>query len=601
MKQFVSTCLLVLLLVGFATVTMLGCRTSKGAKLPEWVLYNTNNSQLPHGDGYMITFDAQGNAWRGTEYGGVARTDGMGDWVFYNTSNSGLPSNDVIQIVFDNKGNAWMGTWGWGVAKFNGAEGWTVYDTSNSELPEDHVFNLAVDDEGNVWMATHGGLAKFDSTEEWTVYNASNSGLPSDYVRAVVTDGLGNVWISVDHTGLAKFDGEETWVVYTTSNSGLHSHDFAYCALAFDPDGNLWIGTETAGAVKFDGAENWTVYNTSNSGLPDDFVNGFAFDDRGNVWMATQGGGVVKFDGEKAWTVYDTSNSGLPIDFVWDVEVDTHGNLWIGTGGAHNSGVSRGGVAVYREGGVIPYGLDTEFTHLKSATTKLGVTQLGQPTPLEVTVVFDKPMDAGKTLRLDLSPLGSDLPLEHTGEGRYTLRTTVTPIRNAQYKLPVVVQNAEGVCYRFFLATLDVYPDGNLIVYDDVPGEGWTVDAWQCDSDLASTVFKRTGNCSHAIGPGRVDVDYLYDDSEGIDLFGYSHLEFFVNGGEGFGQNLAVSHTSLKELGIVPEADNWTKVTIPVSDLPSPLRSIRINGSMEESLYIDDMRLVAGEFNIKKK
>jgi hypothetical protein len=123
-----------LALGSLAAAAILGCSSTEPAKLPEWVVYNTENSQLPHGDGYIITFDAQGNAWRGTEGGGAARTNGTGDWWFKDTSNSGLPSNDVICIAFDNQGNAWMGTWGSGLAKFDGAEGWTVYNRSNSEL-----------------------------------------------------------------------------------------------------------------------------------------------------------------------------------------------------------------------------------------------------------------------------------------------------------------------------------------------------------------------------------------------------------------------------------------------------------------------------------
>ena len=166
---------------------------------------------------------------------------------------------------------------------------------------------------------------------------------------------------------------------------------------------------------------------------------------------------------------------------------------------------------------------------------------------------------------------------------------------------PVVVQTAEGVRYRFFLASLDVYPAGDLIVYDDAPGEGWTVEATMGESDLASTAFVRTGSCSHAIGPGTAMVEYVCNDLEGIDLFGYSHLEFYVNGGEGSGQDPIVVSESRSWLGIVPEADTWTRVSIPASDLTSPLSTIRIRGSMEDPFYIDDMRLVAGELNTKKK
>jgi ligand-binding sensor domain-containing protein len=44
------------------------------------------------------------------------------------------------------------------------------------------------------------------------------------------------------------------------------------------------------------------------------------------------------------WTVYNTSNSGLPSNWVYSIAIDGQGNKWIGT---------DGGLAVYREGGVI--------------------------------------------------------------------------------------------------------------------------------------------------------------------------------------------------------------------------------------------------------
>ena len=77
MKRYDWLCSLALALVSLRVATTLGSFTTEGAKLPEWVLYNIDNSRLPHGDGYIITFDAQGNAWRGTEGGRVARTDGV--------------------------------------------------------------------------------------------------------------------------------------------------------------------------------------------------------------------------------------------------------------------------------------------------------------------------------------------------------------------------------------------------------------------------------------------------------------------------------------------------------------------------------------------
>jgi len=91
----------------------------------------------------------------------------------------------------------------------------------------------------------------------------------------------------------------------------------------------------------------WTVYNTDNSGLPPDQVTALLFDDQGILWVGTRDG-LAKFDGE-TWMVYNRVNSGLPDNFIWILLIDTRGNTWIGT--------HFGGLAVYREGGVILTGV----------------------------------------------------------------------------------------------------------------------------------------------------------------------------------------------------------------------------------------------------
>ena len=131
------------------------------------------------------------------------------------------------------------------------------------------------------------------------------------------------------------------------------------------------------------------------------------------------------------------SNSELPYDFITGLAIDADGNLWIGTGKAHDGGALRGGVAVYLERGMIPYSLLDELTHLTSASRTLGVILVGQPTPLEMTLQFDVPLKAGRSLRLDLTPLSipSDLLLEPTGEGRYAVSATTTRLRNGRHDL----------------------------------------------------------------------------------------------------------------------------------------------------------------------
>ena len=54
----------------------------------------------------------------------------------------------------------------------------------------------------------------------------------------------------------------------------------------------------------------------------------------------------------------------------------------------------------------------------------------------------------------------------------------------------------------------------------------------------------------------------------------------------------------LSEWGVSVESGTWTLVSIPISELPltgGRLTSIAISGTVKETFYIDDMRLVAQE------
>jgi len=61
------------------------------------------------------------------------------------------------------------------------------------------------------------------------------------------------------------------------------------------------------------------------------------------------GSAAAAYSQTPEWIVYNADNSGLPDNWVWILLIDTQGNTWIGT--------YLGGLAVYREGGVILTGV----------------------------------------------------------------------------------------------------------------------------------------------------------------------------------------------------------------------------------------------------
>ena len=231
----------------------------------------------------------------------------------------------------------------------------------------------------------------------------------------------------------------------------------------------------------------------------------------------------------------------------------------------------------------------------------------GQSTSLEVLVVFDAPLevtDSRPRMILDVSPLGlsSEIPFDHDGEGRYSVNSAVTPLQTGQYHLPIRMETAVGNRIAFLAVMLSVYPRADEVIYEDGLEDRWTVEVDRAESDLTSTAFIRSGSSSHAIllTPGIFpgSVKYMLNDPDGLDLFGYSYLEFYINGGETSGQDPQVGGKKLSEWGIAVKPDTWTRVSIPISELPltgGRLTGITVSGAIKETFYIDDMKLVAEE------
>lgn len=308
------------------------------------------------------------------------------DWIVYNTTNSGLPNNQVQAIAVDKKGVRWIGTAN-GLASFDGRT-WTIYKKENSPLPSSMIRTLAIDNHDKVWVGTDRGLAVFDGNH-WTVYNSHNTVFPNEAITTVLCDKKrGNVWIGTEK-GLVKFDGSQ-WIRFDDGNSSL-INDHVY-SVAVEEQGTVWVGTfdhfQFAGRLnKFDG-NKWEIIKLEQKELNSSFPQALVVDQENTLWMGvkgTMGGALVRIkehdwqvvnsqtsnkipggiqslaiEGNKKWIgngggltaysgaeliTFNSSNSSLPDNLIYSIAIDQRGNKWIG--------MINGGVAVYREGGVV--------------------------------------------------------------------------------------------------------------------------------------------------------------------------------------------------------------------------------------------------------
>ena len=239
-----------------------------------------------------------------------------------------------------------------------------------------------------------------------------------------------------------------------------------------------------------------------------------------------------------------------------------------------------------------------------SAAIRPGLARTGEPAPVEIDVVLHTPLEMGERLILDLAGLdiSASLPLEHRGAGRYTASAPITPSRSGRHAVPVAVETGSGAQHRWASIALEVYPDRDLPLYEDGLGAGWTLLqlVGKVESDLTASTFVHQGRSAHALSlyPAG-SVSYVCSEPGGMDPFGYSHLQFYIHGGETGGQNPTIAGQPLSELGVGPQAETWTSVSIPLSMVPlerGRLRGIVIEGKLiKEPFYLDEMKLLAME------
>jgi hypothetical protein len=132
------------------------------------------------------------------------------------------------------------------------------------------------------------------------------------------------------------------------------------------------------------------------------------------------------FDGVR-WTVYNTLNSGLPDNFINAIAIDKQGNKWIGTDG--------GGLAVYREGGVIIPPVEVKEKSNEIPTNFALYQNYPNPFNPSTTIEFDIPERTSvKLIIYDI--LGREVEIlvdKELEPGKYKLNFNATDLPSGVY------------------------------------------------------------------------------------------------------------------------------------------------------------------------
>ncbi|MDT7829090.1 two-component regulator propeller domain-containing protein [Pricia sp. S334] len=201
---------------------------------------------------WCIYKDDADRIWLGTREQGLILFDkekGKIDrFVHHPDQGNSLPSNNIRVITSDAKGNLWIGTETDGVAHFDvGKRTFKTYNRKDGDsLSSDRIKSLYHGPNGILWIGTNGGgLDAFDiKNKRFRTYTV-DQGLANNVIYSILPDATGNLWLS-SNKGITKFAPGATFagdpqITNYTNYAGLAT-EFNTGASYKDPDGTLYFG-----------------------------------------------------------------------------------------------------------------------------------------------------------------------------------------------------------------------------------------------------------------------------------------------------------------------------------------------------------------------
>jgi len=220
----------------------------------------------------------------------------------------------------DHEGNVWRGSFGGGLARIH-RKLFTLHEFPAASLDR-YTFTVTADAGGDVWALLNSRtLARIPANTK-TPLAWSGPPIPQT-IRTLWNDRRHLVWAGTDNGYLYQLrDGAFTNVLRVDKQAELIS------ALFEDSHSNLWVGfTQGAGVGVLPEGDPGRYHVIEGMPFPD--VRCIAEAADGAMWFGTHYGGACRWQGGR-WTRL-TMHEGLPSDYVRCLHAEPDGSMWLGT------------------------------------------------------------------------------------------------------------------------------------------------------------------------------------------------------------------------------------------------------------------------------
>jgi dienelactone hydrolase len=256
--------------------------------------------------------------------------------------------------------------------------------------------------------------------------------------------------------------------------------------------------------------------------------------------------------------------------------------------------------------------------NLASVTVDHDTLIANQPTSVKVEVSLNTPLTNTNHLSgidLDISMISSEgesfIPLQMITPTLYSVDYTLNTSQSGLSDIFILLKSDSGKRYPLSMAPLMSKAGRDMIVEDDTLAINWSLNTAYATENSESSLFVKSGNYSHAMlltgdffGEGQ--VSFNYNNQKANDLLGFSHLQFFIHGGDTSGQDFNIvsnmienGSITLSEMDIVPKKNEWQLVRIPIEG--DNIEDFSFKGLTRNvtvpTFYIDDIRLVTQNSN----